>query len=87
MGSDVVAPSTCVLRRKRWPSAETSNGERVPVAWARVTNSGRTAPTSKWGPSPFTAAAISVLSGDRDLHTVFPGYAGGPEKFCGLIRA
>ena len=25
--------------------------------------------------------------GNPDLKTVFPGYAGGPEKFRGLIRA
>jgi uncharacterized protein (DUF1501 family) len=30
---------------------------------------------------------VSTHLGNRDLKTVFPGYAGGPEKFRGLIRA
>ena len=30
---------------------------------------------------------VSTHLGNRDLSTVFPGYAGGPEKFRGLIRA
>ena len=28
-----------------------------------------------------------AVLGELVLHTVFPGYAGGPEKFRGLIRA
>ena len=59
--------SASVLTRKRWPSAETSYTKPVamPPVLGRVSNSARTAPTSTAGPCPFTAAAISLLSGAR----------------------